>query len=276
MPEMPASIITTGINFKFAPADLVDAATFKAALQAAVETGKASRIYIWPPFKGLENASEAAVYEDTPLATMRVRDGKYAWRFFINENICLHKAMFSHRSNSGRVFIIDSANQIIGMNDVSGNFMGLSISLLNTEKMVFNDGSATSKSPIYLVLKNNKEFDQNGTILSKDIAYVVNEVVRLADVDLTISGAVAASGFAVKVSQTCDGTLVSGLVKADFVVTNNAGATQSVSTVVESSEGIYTVTPTTTFIDGYVDLVVPASLTVDAYESTGKATVNIP
>ena len=65
--------------------------------------------------------------------------------------------------------------------------------------------------------------------------------------------------------------------EADFNVTTNAGAAQQPDTVTEpNSDGIYLCTRASNFVDGYVDLVVSSSLSLDAYESTGKVAVNVP
>jgi hypothetical protein len=266
MPSMPRCMITTSASFKFAAADYVSSSAFAAALDAAIQAGYATRIYLWPNFKGFQNVSEDAIYEETPLADMKVRDGKYRFRFDITENICLHKAMFTHRANGGRAFIFDIENQLIGTVDSAGNFYGFTISLLNTEKMIISDGAVASKSPIYLVLANNKELDQDGMVLGADIASVINTTARLTDVALTLISHTA-TVITVEVKQSCDGTGVEGLLTADFLlVDDDNGASHSLTAAaVSGTPGRYTLTGTA-FEASVLSLRPPATLTAKAYE----------
>ena len=275
LPAMPRGMITTPVNFQFTPAQLADATAFKTALQNALVNPKSSRVYLWAWFKNFENISEEAIYEDTPLAYQRVRDGQYRFRFHISESMCYHKAMYTHKSNNGRVFLIDSENQIVGTVDDAGNFQGFLMSLLNTEKMVISDGSVSTKSPVVVALANNKELDQSGFILDSSIASVVDDVYRLTDVTLTISNKTAAA-FDVTVASSCDGTGIDGLVLADFNVLTALGAAQQPTTVTAKGNGVYTLARTGNFVTGSVNLVAAASLTVKAYESTGAVALTIP
>lgn len=266
-PALIKGIITTPDTFFLTPAN----AALQASWQAAIEAVASARVYLWPWFVSMENLSEDAVYEETPLAYLLVRDGNYRFKFHIKENLCIHRAMYTHRANQGRAYLIDTDNNIIGvLNEAGTEFKGFSIQLLNTEKLMFSDGSVSSKSPLLLALKNNKEMDKDGYIVTLD---EVNDLVRIVDVTITINTQTTASIVAT-VTVTCDGTKVNGLVKADFALLNGAGAAQSIDTVTEV-DGVYTFTPTTTFADGTLGLVLAASLTTDPYEAT-PATINVP
>lgn len=266
-PALIKGIITTPDGFFLTPAN----AALQASWQAAIEAVASARVYLWPWFVSMENLSEDAVYEETPLAYLLVRDGNYRFKFHIKENLCIHRAMYSHRANQGRAFLIDTDNNIIGvLNEAGTEFKGFSIQLLNTEKLIFSDGSVSSKSPLLLALKNNKEMDKDGYIVTLD---EVNDLVRIVDVTITVNTQTTASIVAT-VTVTCDGTKVNGLVKADFKLLNGAGAAQSIDTVTEV-DGVYTFTPTTTFADGTLGLALAASLTTDPYEAEA-ATINVP
>jgi hypothetical protein len=266
-PALIKGIITTPDTFFLSPAN----AALQASWQAAIEDVAAERIYLWPWFVSMENLSEDAVYEETPLAYILVRDGNYRFKFHIKENLCVHRAMFTHRSNQGRVFLIDTDNNIIGkLNEAGTEFKGFSIQLLNTEKLLFSDGGVSSKSPILVALKNNKEMDKDGYIVTLD---EVNDLVRPVDVTITINTQTTSSIVAT-VTVTCDGTKVNGLVQADFKLLNGAGAAQAIDSVTEV-DGVYTFTPDTTFADGILGLQLAASLTTDPYECDA-ATVNVP
>lgn len=266
LPSMPRTIITTGKDFFFTPANYATAAAFKTALETAILAGKASRIYLWPFFKGIEALSEEAIREATALGTMKVRDGRYAWRFMVSENMCIHKAMFTHRANSGRAFLYDDKGQLIGTEDAAGNFYGFNIDLLDTEKFMFSDGAIATKSPVYLSLMDNLELDQDGAILDRDISRIINTVFRLTDVTLEIVEQ-DADEITVKVYQTCDGTEVIGLVTADFLAKSDAGAALALTAAESATEpGTYVLEATVAFVDGTLQLRPPSTLTVKAYE----------
>lgn len=266
-PQLIKGIITTPDGFFLTPAN----ALLQTSWQAALEAVASSRVYLWPWFVSMENLSEEAVYEETPLAYLVVRDGNYRFKFHIKENLCIHRAMYSHRTNQGRAFLIDTDNNIIGtLNDAGTEFKGFSIQLLNTEKLMFSDGAVSSRSPLLLALKNNKEMDKNGSIVTLD---EVNDLVRIVDVTLVVSTQTAAL-IVVTATVTCDGTKVNGLTAADFRILNGSGAAQSVLSLTEV-DGVYSILPTTTFVDGTIGLQLAAALSTDPYEAA-TAIVNVP
>lgn len=271
LPALPRCIIETPLNFRFTAAQAIDSEFWQDAMLA----NSGVRVWLWPFFKGFEDKSEEAVYEENALADLLVRDGKYRFRFMIKEDLCLHKAMFTHRSQgSARVLIYDIENQLTFTETGTDEFAGFTTTLLNTEKLKISDGQVATKSPIYVVLADNKELDANGAIVP---ASFVNALLRLTDVDLTILAPIADDSVIVQVTAKCDGTPISGLLPADFVFKKTDGTNQPALTgAAESPEGVYTLTTAGTFVDGNVNLRAAALLTVQAYESTGSVLVNIP
>ena len=280
LPAQPQCMIETGNDFKLLPADFASEAALKTALQAAIKAGYATRIWLWPVFTGVENLSEEAIYEDTPLSLVPVRDGQYRFRFHISKNMAIHKAMFTHRSiNEGRVFLFDKDNQLFGTEDVDGNIRGFRLALLHTEKLMFSDGAVATKSPVYVCLADNEEVDKNGVLLD---ASVINELDRLTDVNITLvdGDAFAADEFYVNVKQATDGTPVSGLLTADFIKYAADGVTTEALTATEdvNNPGRYLIAATVAFTDGELTLRAPSLLTVSAYEvpADGVLEVDIP
>lgn len=275
LPALIRSMITTPEDFVVTAEQAVDPEFWQGFLLA----NRQERIFLWPNFVGFTDNSEAAVYENTPLAVMQVRDGRYNFKFDIKENLCLHKAMFTHRAISGRVFFFDVENQLIGTTDADGNFRGFSILMLNTEKLVISNGTVSTKSPVVVVLADNLELDQNGALLD---ASFVNTLIRLTDVTLTIVGDPTADSLVVDVAVACDGTAVNGLVLADMVLLKADGAAQTTPpttlTPHATIEGRYTLSKVagTAWVDGTLDLAAPADLTIPGYESTGAVEVDIP
>jgi hypothetical protein len=272
LPALIKGMITTPEDFFLTPTEAVDADEWQDALLAGINT----RAYFWPPFVSFENLSVPAVYEETPLAYLAVRDGNYRFRFGIKQNLCLHKAMYSHRANSGRVFLVDVENHIIGTEDEDGNFRGFTLQMLHTEKLLFSDGTVSTKSPIVVALADNLEMDANGAMVDGPF---LNTIARLTDVTLTQVGALGANSFQFDVKQSCDNTPVSGLVLADvtFVKADGSAQTTPATALAESTTvpGRYTISKVggTAWVAGLLDLVAPSALSIEAYESTGAASI---
>lgn len=270
LPALIKGMITTPVGFSLTPTN----ALLKASWQNALLGTASNRIYLWPKFKMFENASEDAVYEETDLSSQKVRDGRYRFKVSVQESLCLHKAMFNHSGNaSAKVFLIDTENQLIGTLNAAGNFVGFDIELLNVEKLKFNDGKVSTKTPIYLVLSDNKELDVNGSIISG--SGFVNDLFSIVDVDVTQVGSATTSLIKVTVKATCDGTSVDGLVQADFTVKSAAGVSRTISSVTQATDGTYSINSSAAFTVGdIVDLVAASALSIPGYESTGgKVTV---
>jgi len=270
LPALMKGMITTPVGFSLSTSN----ALLKASWQNALLASASNRIYLWPKFKMFENTSEEAIYEETDLSSQKVRDGRYRFRVSVQESLCLHKAMFTHSGNaSAKVFLIDTENQLIGTLNASGNFVGFDIELLNVEKLKFNDGKVSTKTPIYLVLSDNKELDVNGAIISG--SGFVNDLFSIVDVDVVQSGSATSSLIKVTVKATCDGTSIDGLVAADFTVKSSAGVSRTISGVTQASDGVYSIASSAAFTVGdIVDLVAASALSIPGYESTGgKVTV---
>lgn len=259
LPAMPKGMITTPLGFAISPTDAADPDAWQDALLASKDV----RIYLWPDFRNSTDNSEKTVYEQTPLSTMKVRPGRYQFLFDIKESLCVHKAMFSHSGIAQRVFIIDNENQLIGTVDSDGNLRGFTVDLLNVEKLMFSNGTVSTKSPVYVSLKDSEELDVNGTIIDGSFAATLN---RLTDVELDISSA-AIGKIIVTVKAVCDGTLISGLALADFIVKTAAGATIVPSSMTESA-GVYTLnSAANAFLTGTLALKTPDLLSIEAYEA---------
>lgn len=275
LPQMPKSMITTPSNFKFTPEETATDEAFKDAVNAALLAGYASRIYLWPLFSGYENATEAPVYEENAYGSQHVRNGRYRFRFQFTQDLCLHTAMFTHRAiNNGRVFLLDNEDQLIGTSDSDGNFYGFTINLLNPENLIISDGAVSTKSPVYVVLSNPKELNLNGALISADF---LNTIDRLTDVALTLGTPTpTATDIFVKVLQKCDSVPLEGLVAADFkLIKASDGTNQAIVSRTYIGDGVYQLEGVG-WVDGTLDLISPATLSVKAYESLGPLTINVP
>lgn len=259
LPGQPKGMITTPLGFSISVADAADPTKWQDALLAE----KDARIYLWPDFRNSTDNSEKAVYEITPLSSMKIRDGQPRFLFEIKESLCVHKAMKSHSEVPQRVFVFDNQNQIIATVDSAGKLRGFTVDLLNVENLMWSNGQVSTKSPVYVSLKDPDELNVNGTIIDGSFVGALN---RLTDVAITITSA-AIGKIVATVKATCDGTLISGLALADFVVKTAAGAVIVPSTMTENA-GIYTLnSAANAFLTGTLGLKTPDLLTIEAYEA---------
>lgn len=271
LPRLIKGMITTPLNFSIPFATAETITPWQAVLLAA----KSARAYFWPIAILIENLNEEAVYEETPLGVLNVRDGRYRWRLSFRENLEMHKAMYSHKNFNGRVFFIDDNNQIIGTSEDGVNFKGFNIDLLNPEKMMLNDGSVSSKTPVYISLSDNQELDKNGFLF--DGSSFLGSLVRLTTAELTVlaSPAPSATGFDVQIVSKLDNEAVLGLVAGDFVLLDGAGAGQTIGGVVDNGDGTYSVSGSG-LVTGTINLISAATLSVPGWEAEAPATVTIP
>lgn len=260
MPEYFRSFITTLEGFKATAVQAVD----KAFWQAAIKAGYAERIYLWPDLFNNTPEPEETVYQTTPLGKRFVRDGKYEFLFNFSESICFHKALLTHRATSGRIILIDTADNLIGMEDSEGFFRGLKIGMLNPENMVFNTGEEVAMSPVRVQLKNSTEFNGSGAMI--DASAFINELYPLTDAKVEVLSADADEILA-KVSIECDGTEIVGLGEEDFLLTDAAGDPLEITGLVDNGDGTYSLTGTFTE-GGELDLVASEELSLEdaAYE----------
>jgi hypothetical protein len=226
----------------------------------------------FPEFQSLEDISQEAVYQDTIFSITPVKDGNYRFRPSIAKSLCQHKAMFTHRTKNGRVFMIDDDGWWIGTKKTNGDFAGWDLDLLHTEKMKFNNGTEASFTPLMVAFKNNKEWDRYGMMV--DLSQINAEIYRMVDVVLSIpvgSPAITASALTIQVHTECDDTPVEGLVVADFVALDSAGDVIALTTAVENPNipGRYLISSAAAFEDDMtIDIDTPTLLTLKPYQNS--------
>ena len=268
-PQLLRGIISTPLDYTITAADAASATQW----QNDILLPAGNRIYLWPKWAvNFEDVSSEETREDTPLSSLPVFPGQYRWRLWFQENLELHKAMHSHTGSNGRAFVIDHEGKIIGTSDDEGETLkGFLLDELNVQKLKLNDGAAATKTAVTLYTSINTELDDNGYMVEG--AGFLASVLSLTSVKLTEgTPAPTATNVFVEVKSALDGVPISGLVAADF----NDSLTGTVSTVTETpaGSGIYDIAGTG-LASGTVDLVAAASLSVQAYESTGPLTITI-
>jgi hypothetical protein len=172
--------------------------------------------------------------------------------------------------------LIDSDNKYIVNKRTDGDFQGFKLSLLDTDSIKFNDGANPSISPMFIELSDPNEINKDIYMID---APFTNELDLIVDVDVEVVTITDAGDIDVSVMTTCDDTPVTGLVTADFTYLNAAGVAVTITAATASSSvpGQYKLTQTgDLFVVGTVNIKTPSALSIQAYESTGAAAVNIP
>lgn len=256
----------------------ITAANFQSltAWRALLLNSYATRAYYWPPFRLTEDQGEAAAYELTKLSAMKVHDGNHRWRVFLKESLCLHKKLYTHNSEGDvDVILIDTENNFLATVADSGNIKGFGVDLINAEKLMLGDGSVSTKSPVFVALRDNTELDRQGIMYQNTF---LSQLYRIVDVDLSVISYSGDDSMVVKVASACDGVGVQGLLLADFVYLDagSIDVAPTSATPVSGSPGYYTIAKANAMVDGTINLRATDLLTVKAYESTGAVAVNVP
>ena len=240
--------------------------------QADILAASTARIFLWPKAVNYENIAEDQVLEETPLTVMGVRQGNYRYRLYFKENLELHKRMHSHNESTGRVFLIDIDNQIIGTSDDDGTTLkGFLMDNLLVEKLMLNDGSQATKTPVNVYTADNSELDDTGFMVE---ATFVNSLISLTSVNVTEVGTSIATLITVDVKSALDNVPLIGLVLADFVLLDASGVAQTITGVTEISDGRYECAGVG-LVTGTIDLVTAAALTIPGFESDAVLAITI-
>lgn len=267
-PTLLSGMFETPDNFVIPLATAQSATLLKAFLQAAMLAPIGSRIYWWPDFDTFADESEATTYQTGPLGTRETNPGRYQFKFGITQNLCVHKAMFTHKKRKGGALLLDFDGQMLASFNTAGDVKALSVALLNPEKLKFSDGSVATESPVLLALRRHKEIDLTGAMI--DVSGFLDELVRLADVTVTITNATT-TVLTVSVKLTCDSTPVIGLITTDFVAKITAGTAQVQTSFADNGDGTYTLTKSTNWATGTLTLKPPATLSLTGYEANTAA-----
>lgn len=267
-PTLLSGMFETPDNFVIPLATAQSPTLLKAYLQAAMLAPIGSRIYWWPDFDTVTDEQEATTYQTGPLGIRETNPGRYQWLFGITQNLCLHKAMFTHKKRKGGVLLLDFDGNMIASFNSAGDVKALSIALLNPEKLKISDGSVATESPIKLALRRHKELDLTGAMI--DVSSFLDELVRLTDVTVTITNATT-TVLTVSVKQSCDSTPVIGLITTDFVAKVTAGTVQTQTSFADNGDGTYTLTKSTNWATGTLTLKPAATLSLTGYEANTAA-----
>lgn len=235
---------------------------------------QARTIYPFRAIMGVENQGDEATYEDTPFATELVTNGKMAWRFAHTFSMPSHKAYFTHRSNSGRIILINSKGEFKGEQTSTGGFRGFKTSLVNIENLMLTDGSASEKTYIKVVLENAEDINTSmATVVPTDFNGL--DLMGLIDIRLATVSAVAGT-IKVEASIFSSGDPQDGFVQADFTILNSAGAAVVPTTFTAGIDGNYTFANVALIAGTYTIKFLPETMTTKGFDTPLILSVVIP
>lgn len=280
LPQLFKRFITVPKSFSVTYADAITQSTW----QDLLKNPKVTRGYLFPLAKNIESLPQEATYSENQLSTSLQFQGRHRFRMHFEDGMYNHRQMASHRLAVDNIVLIDN-NDVAYMTslDSGANLRGFTVDLFNPEKMMFNNQTDPTRSPIYISLENYKELDDRGFIFSMPF---INDLHPLTDVSLRVVGTPTATEIVVKVfftetedEDTPDNEIpVLGLVMADFDLTTTAGADQNstISGVTDNEDGTYTIAGTA-MTSGLINLVASSDIAATTYaiESTGAETVTI-
>lgn len=191
-----------------------------------------------------DNSSEDTI-ETLPDGTQSVTtEGKYMFGASFVNGLAYHAALKSLSSfNAYDAMFVDSKGNILGTKSSDGSLKGFSVGMLQGAKLTFATDSTRQREGIALQLTERVELDTNYIYLSqKEIGdYYPQLEDGVNEIELSITTPTNLdTTIVVKAKSKNNGQVFTGLLSADFLLTND-GSTLS-QTVAESPSGTYTFT----------------------------------
>ena len=250
-------------------------ATWTTAINAA--TG--DRWYPLKNFFDKEDEDEETQYKEGGAGQMlETREGKRSFTGMVKIALCEHQAYRTHNNRSNiKCYIVTSKGFILGTSSDGTKFEPFSINLFKAEKLTSAaNGSEVSMTPLKVILDDTTEWDDNGVyIKASDCDFnPLTDLDGLQDVTLAVTSPTVA-GFTLTVTTTCDQVPVTGLVKDDFVLVDDAGGAETITTLTDNSDGTYTAAATLGADDYILTMDDPEDATTKGYEATSTATFTV-
>lgn len=221
---------------------------------------------------------EASFKEFPQGGQMKTSDGSKGWDLTYYYPFQVWKKFKTWDGKKGKFYLGYQTGLIMGYSPDGTKFEGFN-GTIYVQPYGETDGSDTNFIKVTLVLDNIDDLEKAKTI--NPSSWKLTDLDAIHDVNVTVVTA-AASSLKVRVaidgfSDTDPSGQVTGLVNADFIVLNGSGVAQAHTTTTDNGDGTYTITPTSTFATGTVNLtaVGSISLTTLYIESLAAATVTI-
>jgi len=231
---------------------------------------KAGDLIPFPLVFSTENSDEDTVYDTGSAGKQhKIREGKSVNTYNHITTLCVHKNLRSYDGFKGGYFAVDENENILGTSSDGVKFEPITIDTLSVNKMSASDGSNARYTPVHIIDSNPAEFNDRGA--SFKVSWNIKRKEGLKPVSLGIVSA-SATEIIVNALVSCDGTPVSGLDVADFILETG----QTISGAVESATilGQYTLSGTG-LVSGTLNLAAPSVLSINGFQSEGSVTVTI-
>ena len=253
----------------------------EAMLKASWDTLNQNKdIIVLPVAISTEPMNEGAIYEQTPLGSMWVRDGRKEMKFNINSNLALHSNIRTlNNGGYNNACLIYTSGVVAGTKNAGDvKFYPYSLELLHVEYHTDNDGAVGGKTPVFISFADPTEFEDRPMYV-KPTAFNALRLEPLKNAEITIVSASATSiVFDVNIPHIKYGfhNPIEGLVVADFILLKTDGSAQTLSGVVEDAlvDGRYTASGTG-LATGSLNLKEPSAMTTKGFASIGAVAVTI-
>jgi len=233
---------------------------------------QAKYVYPFPENFDVEDNSTEAGYA-TGSVGRKVKASRPIWgeKYSIDVTAYEYVRMFSFDGAGGRLFLKDINGNFYGCSSDGTKVKGLKVNAINvTPYTVATGNGEIRKMKIDFEFSDFTEFS-TGLVVFKPT--FTDEIQGLSDCVLS-SATWTTGGCVVTVKRACDDSGVVGLVAGDFVLVDDAGGSETISTLtaVTGSPGVYTLAATIA-ADGYVlNFKEPAAMTTKGYDSTAATT----
>lgn len=217
--------------------------------------------------------NEGAIYEQTPLGSMWVRDGRMEVKYNINTNMDLHSKLRSlNGSEYTKAFYVYNSGMIYGTQTTGETaFDAYELALMHVEYHTDNDGSVGGKTPIFLSFEDAREFQDYpkafqptwNPLKLKALTNVQLEVVSASATSIVVRAYVPHIKEGYK-------NPVEGLVVGDWLSTTTAGVVETISSSTENLNvpGEYTLAGTG-LATGFINMKKPSLMTTKGFKSVG-------
>lgn len=238
-----------------------------------INADEAGRFYPLQIFFDIEQEdTETSYQEGAGGGQIKTGEGKRSLRGFVKLPLCMHQAYRTHNNRiSLKAFIVTSKGYIKGTSSDSTKFEPFSLNLFEVEKQTTaGKGDTVPMTPVRVVFEDATEWDDNGVWVKPTAFNPLTALDGLQDVTLAVTSPTIA-GFTLTVLTTCDNVGVEGLVKEDFTLADDEGGAETIDTLTDEGNGIYTALATLGADDYVLTMDDPADATTKGYEATGTA-----
>ncbi len=263
-----ARLIWTTESFSFASeSEAQDEDNWTAAINAGT-------VFPMPLFEEVEPAMEDDVEQETGIGlSLFVREGKYGGIGRFQVALCNLPKLRTFNEVKGRVFIVTGNGKVYGTSPDGVELKGFKLSKFHISALKGTDGSTVRFVEMRYQLKNITEMADYPAVPT--LTWDPLDLAGVIDVDLTVDSS-AADELVVSVARDCDAEAVTGLVEGDFVVKDDSGSEESITSFTDNEDGSYTFAFSSLSAGDYtVELKTPANQTTGGYDDTGAADFTI-